>query len=57
MSIDLPEGGYETVAGYVIAVLGHIPEHGERVAVEGGSLEVAEMVGSRVTRLTLHRDA
>ncbi|MFC7362984.1 hemolysin family protein [Nocardioides astragali] len=55
--ITLREGPYETVAGYVIAALGHIPVPGERVAVDGGILEVAQIIGSRVTRLTLHRDA
>ncbi len=55
--ITLPEGAYETVAGYVIAKLGHIPTPSERVAVEGGVLEVTDLTGSRVTRLTLHRDA
>lgn len=55
--IVLRDGGYETVAGYAIALLGHIPEVGERVGVEGGTLEVTEVVGSRVTRLQLRRDA
>lgn len=54
--IELRDGGYETVAGYAIALLGHIPEVGEQVAVEGGTLEVSEVVGSRVTRLVLRRD-
>jgi putative hemolysin len=54
--ITLPEGSYETVAGHVIARLGHIPETGERVGVDGGILEVTGITGSRVTRLTLHRD-
>jgi putative hemolysin len=55
--IVLRDGGYETVAGYAIALLGHIPEVGEQVGVDGGTLEVTEVVGSRVTRLTLRRDA
>lgn len=54
--IELRDGGYETVAGYAIALLGHIPEVGEQVAVDGGILEVTEVVGSRVTRLVLRRD-
>jgi len=54
--ISLRDGGYETVAGYVIALLGHIPAPGEQVGVEGGTLEVTELVGHRITRLTLHRD-
>ena len=51
--IQLEDGGYETVAGYVLARLGHIPGVGERVGVEGGALEVTEVVGSRVAHLTL----
>jgi putative hemolysin len=54
--ITLRDGGYETVAGYVISMLGHIPEVGEQVGVEGGTLEVTEVVGSRITRLVLRRD-
>ena len=54
--IALRDGSYETVAGYVIAMLGHIPETGEQVGVVGGRLEVAEVTGNRITRLTLHRD-
>ncbi|MEO5662811.1 MAG: hemolysin family protein [Nocardioides sp.] len=55
--IALRDGGYETVAGYVISLLGHIPTTGEQVGVEGGRLEVTEVVGHRITRLTLHRDS
>jgi putative hemolysin len=55
--ITLRDGGYETVAGYVIALLGHIPETGEQVGVNGGTLEVTEVIGHRITRMTLHRDS
>jgi putative hemolysin len=48
------DGGYETVAGYVIARLGHIPAVGEQVEVDGGVLEVTAMAGTRVTQLALH---
>ena len=54
--IALREGGYETVSGYVIALLGHIPETGEQVGVEGGRLRVTEVEGARITRLALRRD-
>ena len=50
------DGDYETVAGYVIARLGRIPEVGERWPSTAAVLEVTEVVGSRVTRLALHRD-
>ncbi len=55
-AIELPEGGYETVAGYVIHRLGRIPHVGDVVDLDGRSLEVTGMVGSRVTRLRLHQD-
>jgi putative hemolysin len=56
--IDLEDGAYETVAGYVIARLGRIPEVGDVVeVVDGGEaeLEVVEMTGHRVTRLAVRR--
>ena len=33
--IDLPEGPYETVAGYILKVLGHLPSVGDEVEVPG----------------------
>lgn len=49
--IVLPEGPYETVAGYVIAALGKLPEAGDSVEVSGHRLTVAEMDGRRVSRI------
>ena len=55
--LDLPDDGdYETVAGFVLARLGRIPDLGDEVAVaDGASLEVEEMVGRRITRVRVHR--
>ena len=47
----LPEGPYETVAGFVLASLGHIPGVGESVEAVGHRLTVAEKDGRRVSRL------
>ena len=55
--IELEDGGYETVAGYVIARLGHIPAAGEQVDVDGGVLRVAAVEGNRITHLTLEGPA
>lgn len=49
--IDLPEGPYETVAGYVLAALGEVPSAGDSVAVPGYTLTVTEMDGRRIARL------
>jgi putative hemolysin len=47
----LPDGPYETVAGYVLASLGHIPAIGESVEVAGHRITVSEKDGRRVSRL------
>ncbi len=47
------EEDYDTVAGYVIGVLGRIPEPGERVTLGSSELEVLEVNDRRVTRLEL----
>ncbi|MGZ5400813.1 MAG: hemolysin family protein, partial [Nocardioides sp.] len=51
--VELEDGSYETVAGYVIAQLGHIPVVGEQVGVSGGRLEVTAMTGRRITEVAL----
>lgn len=51
--LDLPEGDYETVAGYVLARLGRIPAAGDSLAFDGWTLEVAEMDGRRIASLQL----
>ena len=49
--IELPDGPYETVAGYVLAVLGHLPGDGEAVEAAGRKLAVTEMDGRRISRV------
>src|SRR3954463_4190301 len=50
-ALQLPEGPYETVAGYVLAALGRLPEVGDTVEVEGRTLTVVELDGRRIARL------
>jgi putative hemolysin len=49
--IELPEGPYETAAGYVLAALGDLPSVGDSVQVAGRTITVTEMDGRRVARL------
>jgi magnesium and cobalt exporter, CNNM family len=49
--VALPEGPYETVAGYVLAVLGQVPVVGDAVEVDGHRLTVTEMDGRRIARV------
>jgi len=49
--LQLPDGPYETVAGYVLADLGRLPAVGDVVEVEGRTLSVVELDGRRIARL------
>src|SRR5262249_37185197 len=49
--VVLPEGPYETVAGYMLAILGHLPAERESVEVAGHRLTVTEMDGRRISRV------
>ncbi|MEY4000512.1 MAG: hypothetical protein RLZZ626_867, partial [Actinomycetota bacterium] len=52
MAVKVPsDGAYETVAGYLMAVLGRIPAVGDEVEIEDGSLRVERMDGRRVDRV------
>jgi len=49
--VQLPEGPYETVAGYVLAELGRLPGIGDTIEVEGRTITVQELDGRRIARL------
>ncbi|CCH90202.1 CBS domain-containing protein [Modestobacter italicus] len=51
--LKLPEGPYETVAGYVLAELGRLPVVGDTVDVEGRTLTVLELDGRRIARISV----
>ncbi|MFA7324907.1 MAG: hemolysin family protein [Candidatus Nanopelagicales bacterium] len=49
--IEIPEGPYETVAGFLISKFGRLPELGDCVTSAGHSFVVAELDGRRVARI------
>ena len=51
--ITLPDGPYETVAGYIIHRLGRLPAAGDRVRYLQCELEVTSMDGRRIDRLRI----
>lgn len=53
--IELPDGPYETAAGYIAAQLGRLPMVNDEVSVPGGKLTVIEMDGRRVSRIHVVR--
>ena len=55
--LDIPEGSWSTLGGYVFSQLGRLPKVGDRVTFHGGELEVVAMDGRRVAALRVHRTA
>jgi len=53
--LELPDGPYETIAGFVAARLGKVPAVGEDVAFDGRKITVTEMDGRRVARVRISR--
>ncbi len=55
--IELPDGPYETAAGFIAAQLGRLPMVNDEVIVSGGKLTVIEMDGRRVSRIHVVRNS
>ncbi len=55
--VELPEGPYETVAGFLLAALGHLPGEGESVEVSGRKLAITKLDGRRIARVRVGQTA
>jgi putative hemolysin len=56
MGITLPERrNYETVAGFVLAHLQHLPNTGERIEASGWCFEVVDLHGRRIDKVLASR--
>jgi len=53
LDADLPEGGWDTVGGLIVGLLGHLPRPGEAVEVAGYRFQVQRVVGHRVALVTV----
>jgi putative hemolysin len=53
LELPIPDGDYETIAGYVLSVLGHIPKEGETVAGPGFSMIVAQVKGQKIEEVVV----
>ncbi|MCK4962549.1 MAG: hypothetical protein KAS19_08680, partial [Anaerolineales bacterium] len=56
MELDLPEGDYETVAGFVLYLLGHIPKQNEQLRYKGLKLVITEMRGLKIEKILLTKE-
>ena len=55
LELGIPEGDYDTVAGFVVDLLQHIPESGERLRYNDLRIQVLEMDGRKISRVTVRR--
>ena len=53
LGIKLPKGSYETIAGFVLDSLGHIPVEQERFDHDGLRVEVVQMRGQKIEIIKL----
>jgi CBS domain containing-hemolysin-like protein len=51
LGIDVPEGEYVTIGGYLFDRFGHIPTEGEELAVDGWELRVVELDKRRIAKV------
>lgn len=57
MGLSLPEGeDYETMAGFVLDLLGHIPREGERLKYKQLKIVITEMRGMKIEKIRLTKE-
>jgi putative hemolysin len=56
LKLDLPEGEYETMAGFVLSHLGRIPRQGERFIFRNLKLAMLEMRGMKIERILITKE-
>ena len=55
LDVVIEPQGFETVAGYILARLGRVPQQGESFEVDGLSVDVLEAERRRVHRVRFRR--
>lgn len=56
LGLGIPDKDYETVAGFALHLLGHLPREGEQVDYNGLKLIVTEVKGNRIARLIVTKE-
>ena len=53
LGLNIPEGNYQTLAGFILERLGHIPQEGEHLYYKNLQLEVTEMQRVKIERVQI----
>lgn len=57
LGIEVPDGEYVTLAGFLLDGFGHIPEEGESLQADGWELRVVEMEKRRIAKVVAEQPA
>ena len=55
LALELPEGNYQTLAGFILEMLGHVPQEGEQLNYKDLRLEITEMNRLKIERVQIQR--
>lgn len=56
LGLNIPEGEYETVAGFILFVLGRIPKQGEQLRTSGLRMAIVEMRGLKIEKVLISKE-
>ena len=56
LGLELPEGDYETVAGFVLHLLGRIPKQGKQLKYKGLKMVITKMKGHKIEEILLTKE-
>jgi putative hemolysin len=53
LGVELPEGDWDTISGYIFTQLGHVPQEGESIRFDGYEFFADKVQGRRITRVRI----
>ena len=56
LGLGLPEGDYDTIAGFILSLLGYIPKEGEQLRHSGLKMVITEMRGLKIEKVLLTKE-
>jgi putative hemolysin len=57
MELGLPEGEYETMAGFILHLLSRIPKQGEQLKYRNLKIVITKMQGAKITEVLITKEA
>ncbi|MCL2281063.1 MAG: hemolysin family protein [Dehalococcoidia bacterium] len=56
IALGLPEGDYETIAGFILHIMGRIPKQGQQIKYRDLKIVVTKMKGLKIEEVLIKRD-